>query len=297
MYIDSVLKELDLIKIKQQVVPIENDTNAFSIGQPHKIIRLFPNERNAASKIDHIYTWIQVALPDETIVPQTIKVGSNNQSSYWFGIEKGNKIFPEKREERNVLFSEHTIQTLAQKVAKLHQMETGEGFGSIIKEHRQSLGNYLNNVLDALYKPLFDGLSITESSRIINIGRDAAKAIEDSREIKPVFVFFNITPNNILYYRNEITELINPIGGRIGPAEWDLAAVYENIYKDKKDFQKFVDVYQSINPKINLNLIEKFRIMVQIESLAVQMLNKKITTIPKDCMFKDTFEKLQNRYG
>ena len=125
-----------------------------------------------------------------------------------------------------------------------------------------------------------------------NILEKLIKAIEkikiESKEIKEsCLCWYDLNPDNILIEKNKLNAILEPGGARYGIPEWDLAFIKMEVCENEEQFIKFIECYKKYSKyKINLDLLNALTVIVELDDMAIRIIDKIDLKIPYDSNFK-----------
>lgn len=240
---------------------------------PRLIIQFYTGEqRYQAYKKFMIY---KLVLMNSTIpVPITIDVGDIDNLSYLITQELPGKPLTTFKKCQN--FPRLNIMNkIGYFLSELHtKIDYSDSYGwingeKIVKPH-MNLIDYLNSEIDRFYFSLSAKLDKNETRKIMKMARKAIETISVFKH-KPVFVWYDLWPNNILINKNkhyEVSGWLDPGAARIGVAEWDLAHAKLHLCNNHNDFKAILDGYSG---RAELVLIDTFGTLIMIDDLVLAL--------------------------
>lgn len=298
------MNKQDLIKEAiGEEVPVEKLEESINkeiykvIDKEEKMLVVYEKNVRKAYYVSSVYNLINKENP-EILVPTCEKVGKMGYYSYLVTpYIKGKRIVKQKLD--NILV-EKILPELIEQLVKIHQLPVEGRYGWVLKDDFNkvtTLEEFLEELLNRMYTPLFNELSITEFSKVYNIAKGAIEKIqtEGSKE-KPVLVWNNIRAENIWEDNGRITGITGAEEARYAMKEWDLAYIHLYFFPEEEQFEKVLTIYEEKGEKINKELLEPLEELIEIESLAKQMKDKTIVEIPKRGKLIQLVKNLNRRY-
>lgn len=227
-------------------------------------------------------------------IPKAYKYFECNEYSYLITEYKEGINLSELHNDEKIDF---VYKDLAKVLVNIHNIKYNK-FGWITDKCVIENNSFIDYIKEE-YNRLKVNLELIDYDIKIRIQEKVKKVIEEinieSQEIKEsVLCWYDINPDNILVKEDKLTAVLDPGGARYGVPEWDLSFIKMEVCRNKEEFDKFLNYYRMYsNYDVNLKLLNALTVIVELDDMAVRILDKINLPIPYDSNFKEEIKLLE----
>ncbi len=110
--------------------------------------------------------------------------------------------------------------------------------------------------------------------------------------LKPQLTWFDINPSNIIINNNKLSGIVDPGGAKYTIKELDLAFIRMEVCKNDEEFKTLYNEYKTIDSSLNMEIIKKLSILVELDDIAIRLQDRIFIPIPYCSNFKELIEKI-----
>ena len=144
--------------------------------------------------------------------------------------------------------------------------------------------NRLTANLNSLDKQLKNNI-LSKTQKAVKIIEKKTNDIKES-----CLCWYDINPDNILIEKKDrycLSAILDPGGARYGIPEWDLAFIKMEVCKNEEEFYSILKNYLEYSKyKIDIELLNSLTVIVELDDMAIRIIDKIDLPIPYDSNFK-----------
>ncbi|MCX8131460.1 MAG: aminoglycoside phosphotransferase family protein [Clostridia bacterium] len=270
----------------------------------NSVLQIYTDDsRFQARKKAYIYDIVNKSKVSYLPIPKVIQVGEKEKYCYIIINYYDGEMISEVYNKENSIINQ-IAEDLVQILSAIHSLDIGNCYGWLGDEElpeTQNLEEYLYRELERFNDSLIEELNAEDLEKAMNIGKEAVRIILKKVKRKPVLTWYDINPKNILVEningRYSISGFIDSGAARFGVLEWDFAFIKVNFCKEDNEFENILNKYIETGNAIDLDVLNAFIKIVELDDLALQIRDKKVYDIPRNSTFEYVLIDLKNKYG